>query len=630
MKGCRSVTGKLAFHEESPDSWASRAVNTNPDMNVASSRALEPRALKAADYSFRVRPPNSERWAKALIGSLTLSFGLAGILLVPSGQLAFPAAILLFLASASTVPVALRWLLGPWPGPILIKAFIIWADLGILAVMLLPNSPLLAMSSSAMFAIVALFAIIGTSPRVLGIHLACAVTALLLTAWMSILDGADPWTVSSRAVTVASMFVMPFALRPYIRYLRERADGALRDPLTGLWNRRGLFHAVGYLNTLNASPIHETRYIGVVVIDIDRFKAINARFGHPSGDAVLTEVASRLLHEASADAVVSRLGGDQFVCVHIGSRNQVDDAETRIRAGLEESFSGPPFTTSIGSAGDSLICGDSTDAPMRRLIALADIEMYREKADPAAAANHLRLDPLGIRDRIDALIDSGGPSIVFQPICDTVTRAVVGYEALSRFPFGHGSPYIWFRDATCAGVGPRLELAAIDTALHAMAGLPSDAFVSVNASAETIRTTDMLARLRPHIGARTIYLEITEHERVDDYRAVARSVEDLRAAGVKISVDDVGAGFAGLRQVVELKPDTLKLDYSLVHGVDLDPTRRAAVASLTAFAREVGATLIMEGVETDGELRVAVELGIDMVQGYLTGRPVSAEPAGLE
>ncbi|MFC8177654.1 MULTISPECIES: bifunctional diguanylate cyclase/phosphodiesterase [Nocardiaceae] len=579
--------------------------------------------------------PEGESWGRRLIGLLTACFGLAGLLMIPSGQFDTVQSVMVALASASTVPVALAWFLGRWPSRKTANAYVLWADTGIVFVLLSHESPFVAMPGCVMFSIVALFGIVGTSPRVLTAHLTFATVVLLFLAVMAVRHGAEPWSVASRAVTIGSLFITPFALRPYIRFLRQRAQVGLRDSLTGLWNRRGLFDMVDQLNYARAGTKVESRAIGVVVVDIDRFKAINDRYGHPTGDAVLVEVADRLQQAASAgrgagrndpstDSVVSRLGGDEFVCVHIGTRTEVDDAEQRVRSALEQSFSGPPFTTSVGSAGDTIIRGDATGTLVRKLIALADIELYRNKQDNFDGDPRRSHDPLLVRDRVENLIADGGPTVVFQPICDTVTTAVVGYEALSRFPFGHGSPLMWFKDATAAGVGPQLELAAIDGALNTMHVLPESAFLSLNASASTIRSTDLLARLRPHIHSRVLYLEITEHERVEDYRAIARSVEGLRAAGVRISIDDVGAGFSGLRQVVELKPDTLKIDYTLVHGIDSDPTRRAAAAALASFAHEVGATLIMEGVETEEELRVAVELDVDMVQGFYTGRPVTS------
>ncbi|MGB7239989.1 MAG: EAL domain-containing protein [Rhodococcus sp. (in: high G+C Gram-positive bacteria)] len=568
-----------------------------------------------------VLAPESELRGRVIIGLLTLTFGVSGLLMIPSGQLGAIESVLVGLAAASTIPVGLLWFFRPWPNRLLATLYVLWADIGIVFVLALFDSSFEAMPGCAMLSIVAVFAIVSTSPKVLTAHLILSVITLLTLAAIAMQSGADPWSVASRAVTLGSLFVTPFALRPYLRYLRERARGALRDPLTGLWNRRGLFDMVEQLNRVGAGLRPEARAIGVVVIDIDAFKMINDRYGHPTGDAVLVEVAERLMHAGSENSVVSRLGGDEFVCVHLGTQSEVSDAELRIRRALEESFTGPPVTTSAGSAGDTMIRGDSTGALLRRLIAVADIDLYRNKTPQHDANPRYGTDPLVVRDRIQALLDGGGPSVAFQPICDTFTSEVVGYEALSRFPFGHGSPMIWFRDATRAGVGPQLELAAIDVALAAMHTLPASAFVSINASAETIRSTDLMTRLSPHLATRTLYLEITEHERVDDYRSVARSVESMRSAGVKISVDDVGAGFAGLRQVVELRPDTLKIDYTLVHGIDKDPARRAAAAALAAFAREIGSTLIMEGVESEAELRVAAELGFDMVQGFYTGRP---------
>lgn len=569
-----------------------------------------------------VLAPESELRGRVIVGLLTLTFGASGLLMIPSGQLSTIDSVLVGLAASSTIPVALLWFFRPWPSRRLASLYVLWADLGIVFVLAMFESSFDAMPGCAMFSIVAVFAIVSTPPKVVTTHLIVSVTMLLTLAGLAVQSGEDPWSVASRVVTLATLFVTPFALRPYIRYLRERARGALRDPLTGLWNRRGLFDMVEQFNRVGAGLGAEARAVGVVVIDIDAFKLINDRYGHPTGDAVLVEVAERLVLAASENSVVSRLGGDEFVCVHLGTQSEVSDAELRIRGALEESFTGPPVTTSAGSAGETLIRGDSTGALLRRLIAVADIDLYRNKTPQHDAHPRHGTDPLVVRDRIQALLDSGGPTVAFQPICDTYTSEVVGYEALSRFPFGHGSPMIWFRDATRAGVGPRLELAAIDVALAAMSTLPASAFVSINASAETIRSTDLMTRLSPHLATRTLYLEITEHERVDDYRSVARSVESMRGAGVKISVDDVGAGFSGLRQVVELKPDTLKIDYTLVHGIDKDPARRAAAAALAAFARDIGSTLIMEGVETEDELRVAAELGFDMVQGFYTGRPV--------
>jgi EAL domain-containing protein (putative c-di-GMP-specific phosphodiesterase class I) len=198
---------------------------------------------------------------------------------------------------------------------------------------------------------------------------------------------------------------------------------------------------------------------------------------------------------------------------------------------------------------------------VRRLVALADVDMYRTKrranADTrfdCAAAETSGPGLPAIRDRVKALIEVGGPAIVFQPVVSAGSGRTVGYEALSRFPSGTGTPLAWFRDATVAGVACDLEVAAIEKALTAMACLPSDAFVSLNVSAETIRTADLLETLTPFLGSRQMYLELTEHQRVDDFGAISHVVEELRSAGVRLAIDDVGAGFASMLPVVELRP----------------------------------------------------------------------------
>ncbi|WP_256990929.1 bifunctional diguanylate cyclase/phosphodiesterase [Rhodococcus sp. 06-235-1A] len=583
-----------------------------------------PRESVDDDYTYFARTAR-ERWVRYFIGTLTLMFGLCGVLMAASGIHYDGLAGFVLAGSLTTIPVAVAWFVRPWPSPRLANAFVFYADVGIVAILFSSTDHYVPLTGCMMFTIVAVFTVIASSYRVVWAHLAVSMATLLTLAVLATNQGTNPWLVAATAVTVVTLYLTPLMMRAYIRHLRSRASGAVVDSLTGLYNRRGLLEALDDVGTASTDSAAD-RTIGVTVLDIDRFKDINDRFGHPTGDAVLIEIAARLTAAVPKTSVVSRLSGDEFVIVHIGVPGEIASTDNRIRSGLDESFSGPPFTASAGSASELLGSEPVTPAVVRKLIALADIEMYRNKSrlsgDDGSARGSSRGTRADIRTRIEDLISRGGPDVVFQPICDTVTRAVVGYEALSRFPFGYGSPTMWFRDATNAGIGPLLEVAAIDRALAASESLPCGIFISLNASADTIRSTDLTSTLKPFQKDRQFHIEITEHERVDDYLAVARSIESLRAAGIFISVDDVGAGFAGLRQVVELRPDTLKVDYALVHGIDTDAIRRAAAASVIGFAHEIGSTVIMEGVETEAELRVAVELGADMVQGLLTGRPL--------
>lgn len=582
------------------------------------------RASVDDDYTYFANTAR-ERWVRYFVGTLTLLFGLSGILMVPTGIHYDGLAVFVLIGALTTIPVAIAWFLGPWPSPRVANAFVFYADVGIVGILFSSTDHYVPLAGCMMFTIVAVFTVIASSFRVMWIHLAVSVATVLALGILAVGQGKNPWLVAATAVTVVTLYLTPLMMRAYIRHLRSRASGAVIDSLTGLYNRRGLLEAIDDVGTASTdSPSDRT--IGVTVLDIDRFKDINDRFGHPTGDAVLIEIASRLTAAVPQTSVVSRLSGDEFVIVHIGSPGEIESADHRIRIGLDESFSGPPFTASVGSASELLGGEPITPTIVRKLIASADIEMYRDKSrlseDDGSARGTSTGTRADIRTRIETLISRGGPDVVFQPICDTVTTTVVGYEALSRFPFGYGSPTMWFRDATNAGIGPLLEAAAIDRALAASASLPCEIFISLNASADTIRSTDLADVLQPFQKNRQFHIEITEHERVHDYRAVARTIESLRGAGISISVDDVGAGFAGLRQVVELRPDTLKIDYAIVHGIDTDPIRRAAAASVIGFAHEIGSTVIMEGVETEAELRVAAELGADMVQGFLTGRPL--------
>ncbi|WP_235581608.1 bifunctional diguanylate cyclase/phosphodiesterase [Rhodococcus sp. Leaf278] len=579
------------------------------------------------DYTYFANTAR-ERWVRYFIGVVTLLFGVSGVLMSATGIHYEGLDVYIFIGSLTTIPVALAWFLRPWPSPRVANAFVLYADIGVVATLFSSTNYLVPLTGCMMFTIVAVFTVIASSFRVMWAHLAVSLTTVLALSVLAVNQGTNLWLVAATAVTVVTLYLTPLMMRAYIRYLRSRASGAVTDSLTGLYNRRGLLEAIDGVGIAYADDASD-RTIGVTVLDIDRFKEINDRFGHPTGDAVLIEIAARLTAAVPRSSVVSRLSGDEFVVVHVGSPGDIESTVDKIRSGLDETFSGPPFTTSLGSAVESLGHEPVTPTVVRKLIALADIEMYRNKSRLAEDDGSARGSSTGtradIRARIEGLISRGGPDVVFQPICDTVTTTVVGYEALSRFPFGFGSPTMWFRDATNAGIGPLLEVAAIDRALVAAQSLPRGIFISLNASAETIRSTDLAARLRPFQKDRAFHIEITEHERVDDYLAVARTIESLRVEGISISVDDVGAGFAGLRQVVELRPDTLKVDYALVHGIDTDTVRRAAAASVIGFAHEIGSTVIMEGVETEAELQVAVELRADMVQGFLTGKPRSAD-----
>jgi EAL domain-containing protein (putative c-di-GMP-specific phosphodiesterase class I)/CheY-like chemotaxis protein len=223
--------------------------------------------------------------------------------------------------------------------------------------------------------------------------------------------------------------------------------------------------------------------------------------------------------------------------------------------------------------------------------------------------------------RIRRVLDGVGLAIVFQPIVDIGTRRTMGFEALARFSeTPTRPPNEWFADAARVGLGVEFELEAIRAAATISVDLPVGSYLSLNIGPATAMS-DRLGPALAAVGRRGTVLEITEHAPIDDYDALATALAPLRARGVRLAVDDAGAGFASLRHILRLRPDFIKLDISLTSGIDTDVAQRALARGLTTFGTEIGATRIGEGVETASELETLRELGVTTVQGYFLGRP---------
>lgn len=232
-------------------------------------------------------------------------------------------------------------------------------------------------------------------------------------------------------------------------------------------------------------------------------------------------------------------------------------------------------------------------------------------------------DRAAITARVRDVLDHGGLQIALQPIIDTATGALIGAEALSRFPQQPQlTPDRWFTDAAHVGLGADLELLAIRTALASSARLPDGVYLSINTSPATLAT----GRIRGLIEdadwpAAQVIVEITEHSSVDHYDALRPAIADLRSLGVRLAVDDAGSGYASFRHILELGPDYIKLDRQIIDGIDSDPAKRALVVALVAFAREVDARILAEGIENDRELATITALGVHAAQGFHIGRP---------
>jgi len=231
------------------------------------------------------------------------------------------------------------------------------------------------------------------------------------------------------------------------------------------------------------------------------------------------------------------------------------------------------------------------------------------------------------RARIERVLSGQGLSVVYQPIFDINRNLITGFEALARFEneLPISGPDQWFRDAHLAGLGVELELHAIETAMRILPLLEKTLDLAVNASPETVLDPRLDTLLHSIPSPERLVLEITEHAAVDHYEAIAQRLKSYRTRGLKIAVDDAGAGYASFRHILNLVPDRIKLDMSLTRDIDVDPARRALAAALIHFSAETGSTLVAEGVETAAELATLQELGVNKAQGYFLGRPISAE-----
>lgn len=228
---------------------------------------------------------------------------------------------------------------------------------------------------------------------------------------------------------------------------------------------------------------------------------------------------------------------------------------------------------------------------------------------------------------IDRVIDQSAFGFAYQPIWDFGAGRAVGFEALCRFrPEPYRPPNEWFADAAEAGLGAKLELAVLDAALQSLDSIPAGMYLSLNASPETVLDERLTALLADRPPGR-IVLEVTEHAPVANYKALAEALAPLRRAGIGLAIDDAGAGYSSLQHILSLTPDRIKLDASLTRSIEADPARRALASALVFFARETGAALVAEGIETAAEFSALRTLGVQKGQGYYLGRPAPLDRA---
>jgi diguanylate cyclase (GGDEF)-like protein len=398
---------------------------------------------------------------------------------------------------------------------------------------------------------------------------------------------------------------------------------ALKDPLTGLLNHRS-FHETLQREVAEADSAGAS--LALVVLDLDHFKELNDAQGHPYGDEVLRAASRRLREAVRHGDLVARVGGEEFGLILPGANAEIGrGVAERARAGLADlAVRGSRRLTC--SAGVAAMPEHARDGAT--LFSLADGALYWAKR---AGRDQTRIyDPehvtAGARDgdraAVEAVLaDPDALRPVYQPWIELATGRLAGYEALARF--FEGAPDEWFARAARCGLAEQLEARAIQMAL-ATPGRPEGTFLSVNLS-PSVLTSPIVRDALPESLSRVV-IEVTEQEAIVDLHGVERALEDYRRRGARIALDDAGVGYAGLQELMRLRPDIIKLDRSLISGLPDDPAKVALADSLVRFAQRTGAAVCAEGIEALDELVVLADLDMTYGQGYVLARPGPAWP----
>jgi diguanylate cyclase (GGDEF)-like protein len=476
--------------------------------------------------------------------------------------------------------------------------------------------------------------------------------AIAFLAWQM----ANRRSVSSVETVLAAVIVLLVLLRQFLtvrdnqllaRALAERENElrhqAFHDPLTGLPNRSLLFDRFSQV-ILAARRAGTTT--GLMVIDLDRFKEVNDTFGHHYGDELLAQIGPRLRLELRESDTVARLGGDEFAVLlpDISDLNAAMTLASKLRGALERSFRVEGVDLDIEASVGLVLSGEHGSDPAT-LLRRADIAMYVAKAqnlgvsayDPARDSHSpTRLALLGDLRRA---VNTGQLMLQYQPKVSIGTGEVVGAEALVRWQHpdrGLIMPDDFIPLAEHTGLIGPLTTCVLDAALTQArawmdAGRPL--VVSVNLSARNLLDEDLPQQVRELLAANDVpaellALEVTESALMNEPGRAKWVLENLSALGVRLSIDDFGAGYTSLGQLKNLPVAELKIDKSFVINMHNDPSDALIVQSIIDLGHNLGLSIVAEGVETAAALTDLTAFGCDLAQGYFLSRPVT--PTSLD
>jgi predicted signal transduction protein with EAL and GGDEF domain len=392
------------------------------------------------------------------------------------------------------------------------------------------------------------------------------------------------------------------------------------DALTGLANRALIQTTLS--DALLGAAAGRGK-MGLLLLDLDRFKEINDTLGHMTGDQLLVKVGERLKELAPRDACIGRLGGDEFVVILPGrGRRECLLLAQRITKAIAKpiGLGGHVTNTTLIRAADIALY--SQKGKGRNGVDIFDAEMSRQ------LERRRRLE-----QDLGTALRENGIDLAFQPIVSADDGRIVACEALARWrhpEFGPIAPDVFVPLAESTGLIAALGRHVLTRACREAMQWPEHVRVSVNVSTIQFRNRDQLftdiwlALSASGLPARRLDLEVTESVLIDDAEGMFQIIEALRQMDITVSLDDFGTGYSSLAYVQRYRFDKIKLDKAFANSIETDRTSRATIAALANIARATGSRLLLEGVETEAQAKIAAAHGVNEMQGYLFSRPVPA------
>lgn len=409
-----------------------------------------------------------------------------------------------------------------------------------------------------------------------------------------------------------------------------------KDLLTGLANRLALLGRLAQVS-------HPSSSAALLYVDLDRFKMVNDTLGHPVGDALLKLVSDRIARLLGPNDLLARVGGDEFV-VLLAEGDQPHAAELLARKIIEivgRSYLVKGHSVQVGASVGIALAASDGDTP-ERLIKNADLALFKAKAagkgtfcffTDAMDREVQARRALEIDLRRALVLQEF--TLVYQPQFEIHGRRLVGFEALIRWNSptrGNVSPALFVSLAEEIGVIEALGEWVLRTACSQAASWSTPHSISVNLSPLQFKNPKLVdvivsALATSGLAAERLDLEITEGALIDNTDVVVAMLSQLKQFGVKVSIDDFGTGYSSLSYLQKFPFDKIKIDQSFIRNLEQSADSAAIVRAVTALGKSLGMSTIAEGVETESQLRRVAEEGCLQVQGYLTGKPISAVEA---